>query len=125
MAAFDNDGWYCLKSGLIIQLPEKTEISYSYLLALLNSTLMDYLYKDLVNEDNRVFPEVKTIQLFKLPIIIPDFEVKTKIENFVQNIIVAKKQGQDTLALEQQVDELVYGLYGITEEERMVIEGEK
>lgn len=27
--------------------------------------------------------------------------------------------------LEQQVDELVYGLYGITEEERRVIEGEK
>ncbi len=38
-------------------------------------------------------------------------------------IIEAKKQGQDTTALEQQVDELVYQLYGITEEERRVIEG--
>ena len=36
-------------------------------------------------------------------------------------IIEAKKQGQDTM--EQQVDELVYQLYGITEEERGVIEG--
>ena len=42
----------------------------------------------------------------------------------VDQILDAKKQGQDTLALEQQVDELVYGLYGITEEERRVIEGE-
>ena len=125
MAAFDPDGWYCLKSGLIIQLPEKTELSYFYLLALLNSTLMDYLYRDLVNEDNRVFPEVKTIQLFKLPIATADLEAKTKIENLIMNIIEAKKQGQDTLTLEMQVDELVYGLYGITEEERMVIEGEK
>ncbi|MCI4442733.1 MAG: hypothetical protein JHC39_04430, partial [Lentimicrobium sp.] len=43
----------------------------------------------------------------------------------VDQILEAKKQGQDTTALEQQVDELVYGLYGITEEERRVIEGEK
>ncbi|MFA5970771.1 MAG: Eco57I restriction-modification methylase domain-containing protein [Lentimicrobiaceae bacterium] len=42
----------------------------------------------------------------------------------VDQILEAKKHGQETLALEQQVDELVYGLYGITEEERRLIEWE-
>ncbi|MCX6294444.1 MAG: hypothetical protein NT127_09170, partial [Sphingobacteriales bacterium] len=60
--------WYCLKSGIIIQLPSESKISYSYLLSILNSSLMNFLYQDLVNEGNRIFPEVKPIQLFKLPI---------------------------------------------------------
>jgi type I restriction-modification system DNA methylase subunit len=68
IAAFDEEKWYCLKSGLIIQLPKNSELNYKFLLCLLNSNLMDFLYKDLVNEENRIFPEVKPIQLFKLPI---------------------------------------------------------
>ncbi len=81
IAAFDEEKWYCLKSGLIIQLPMNSELNYKYLLCLLNSNLMNFLYKDLVNEENRIFPEVKPIQLFKLPI--KQIELKAQ-ENFVE-----------------------------------------
>ncbi len=69
LACFDKDQWHCLKSGIIIQLGDNSNINYNYLLALLNSKLMDFLYQDLVGEGSRVFPEVKPVQLFKLPIV--------------------------------------------------------
>jgi len=68
LACYDNEQWYFLKSGIIVQHPDNKKLSYYYLLCLLNSKLMDFLYQGLVGESARVFPEVKPIQLFKLPI---------------------------------------------------------
>lgn len=34
-----------------------------------------------------------------------------------------KKQGQDTTALEKQIDQMVYQLYELTEEEIAIVEG--
>jgi hypothetical protein len=41
----------------------------------------------------------------------------------VENIIAKKAKGEDTAALEREIDELVYGLYGLTAEEIAVVEG--
>ena len=123
MAAYDEEKWYCLKSGIIIQLPGETNISYKYLLGLLNSLLMDFLYNDLVNEDNRIFPEVKPIQLFKLPIKIAPEQIQKSISTIVDKIVEAKKDGDTSLDLENQIDQLVYKLYELTEEEIKIIEG--
>ena len=68
IASYDTEKWYCLKSGIIIQLAENSSLNYNYLIAILNSSTMNFIYNDLVNEGERVFPEVKPIQLFKLPI---------------------------------------------------------
>ena len=122
IAAYDNEKWYCLKSGLIVQLPDNSEIHYFYLLALLNSKLFDFLYHDLVNEDNRIFPEVKPIQLFKLPICSASSKELEKIITIVQNIIESKIMGINTTALETEIDKLVYKLYGLTEEEIEIVE---
>jgi hypothetical protein len=92
MAAYDDNKWYCLKSGIIVQLPDNSNIGYFYLLGLLNSKLMNFLYQDLVGETGRIFPEVKPVQLFKLPI--RDFNKKNKndlslkldIENNVEKV---------------------------------------
>jgi hypothetical protein len=122
IAAYDDEKWYCLKSGIIIQLPNETNLSYKYLLGLLNSSLMDFLYNDLVNEDNRIFPEVKPIQLFKLPIKIADESIQNKISNWVESIIILKREGKATNNLENQIDQMVYELYGLTEEEIKIVE---
>ncbi len=125
MAAFDDEKWYCLKSGIIIQLPRETKIIYKYLLGLLNSSLMDFLYHDLVNEDNRIFPEVKPIQLFKLPIKIATDELQKQVEMNIENIIALKKENPeaDTTVFETQIDHLVYALYDLTAEEIAIVEG--
>lgn len=123
IAAFDNDGWYCLKSGLIIQLANNSDLHYYYLLALLNSKLFNFLYHDLVNEDNRIFPEVKPIQLFKLPIKEADKNEQELIINSVNQILLKKEKGEITTDLENEIDRMVYDLYGLTEEEIAIVEG--
>ncbi|MFN9468268.1 MAG: TaqI-like C-terminal specificity domain-containing protein, partial [Pseudanabaena sp.] len=126
IAAYDEDQWYCLKSGIIVQLPNKSEVQYLYLLALLNSKLMNFLYSDLVNEDVRIFPEVKPIQLFKLPIVVPQRQIQIVLENIVNKIITAKKGDlhADTSELEKAINRLVYKLYQLTYEEVKIIDPE-
>lgn len=125
MAAYDADKWYCLKSGIIIQLPISSKYSYGFLVGLLNSTLMDFLYHDLVNEDNRIFPEVKPIQLFKLPIKqISEIDQAPFIEIVNQIVALKKEDSQsDTSELEAEIDRMVYELYELTEEEILIVEG--
>ena len=86
---------------------------------------MDFLYHDLVNEDNRIFPEVKPIQLFKLPIKIATDKVQKQVEMNIENIIALKKENPeaDTTVFETQIDQLVYALYDLTAEEIAIVEG--
>ncbi len=122
MAAYDDEKWYCLKSGLIIQLPEESKVSYFYLLGLLNSNLMDFIYRDLVNEEARIFPEVKPVQLFKLPIKVSEDKIQKQVEVYVSKVIEYNKMGKDPLEIEKQIDEMVYKLYDLTEEEIKIVE---
>jgi adenine-specific DNA-methyltransferase len=123
IAAYDDEKWYGLKSCLLVQLSDTSDIHYFYLLSLLNSSLMNFLYQDLVNEENRVFPEVKPIQLFKLPIkqITPE-EQKPFIE-LVDKILEKKKSGEETSELENQIDAMVYKLYELSADEIKIVEG--
>jgi len=125
IAAYDDKKWFCLKSGIIIQLPQDTQLNYLYLLGLLNSSLMNFIYTDLVHEEERIFPEVKPIQLFKLPIKVADEKAQIIVEKLVAKIVSIKKKNPqaDTSELEAEIDKLVYQLYGLTEEEIKIVEG--
>ena len=46
-----------------------------------------------------------------------------KIENLVDKIIEIKKKDSDTTKLESKIDEMVYKLYELTEEEIRIVEG--
>lgn len=83
---------------------------------------MDFLYNDLVNEDNRIFPEVKPIQLFKLPIKIASSETQNSISKLVDTITTSKKRGEETTEIEKELDKHVYNVYDLTEEEIAIIE---
>jgi len=143
-ASIDYDQWYCLKSVIIVQLKENSQIKYEYLLAVLNSRLMHFLYDDLVGEQARVFPEVKPVQLFKLPIRIIDFSVSNdksrheKIVDLVGQMLLHNKQlavaqidhektslQRQIDATDQQIDQLVYELYDLTQEEIRTVENKK
>jgi len=78
-ATYDAERWYCLKSVIIIQLKNESKIQYGYILGLFNSKLFRFLYEDLVGERARIFPEVKPVQLFKLPIRTIDFSLSPHI----------------------------------------------
>ena len=84
---------------------------------------MDFLYNDLVNENNRIFPEVKPIQLFKLPIKIASKKYQESISLTVDKITSSIKEGNTSLEFEKALDKLIYQLYNLTEEEIKIIEG--
>ncbi len=67
--AFDENGYYVLNSILVLKLNNQN-FSYKYLVAVLNSTCIDFLYKNLTQEEGRTFAEVKPANVRKL--YIPD-----------------------------------------------------
>ena len=100
-------------------------ISNKYLLALLNSKLLFYL---LYRESNKFRGGYITCtkQYFEnLPIKIVDFSSQLEFIDAVTAIMELKLNNPkaDTLAIEQKIDQLVYQLYGLTEEEIKIVEG--
>jgi len=119
-------------------------LSYSYLLGVLNSKLISWWYQGLIPEKGRVFAEVKVVNLKKLPIRTidftnPDEKAKhDKLVSLVDNMLELQKKYHETRMdrdkelyerqikiLDAQIDRLVYDLYGLSEEEVKVVEGER
>jgi adenine-specific DNA-methyltransferase len=120
VCAYDNEKFYNLNriSNIVIQNKEYT---IKYIIALLNSRLLDYYFNKVFNEY-----EVKPLHLATLPIKILDQVKQSKFGSVVDQILLAKKSdpSADTSALETEIDRLVYDLYGLTEEEIQIVEGE-
>ena len=139
-ASIDTKGYYCLNS-IIIARPKSLDNIF-YLMGLLNSKLLRWLYKNLTQESERVFAEVKPINLRKLPIRTINFDnpkekaMHDKLVNLVDRMLELQKKrhalpatsGREVVEREiavtdERIDDLVYELYGITKGERAIIEG--
>jgi len=68
IAAFDSEGFISRHSTHLLCTKPDTTVSTLYLLTLLNSRLLDFLYEMLVPEKGKAFAEVKTINVEQLPI---------------------------------------------------------
>jgi hypothetical protein len=102
---------------LRILLP-KDNIDLKALLGKINSKLINYYFK--LNFNNK---DIYGYQLESIPIA---FEqgLDSKISKNANRILEIKQadSSADTIALETQIDQLVYQLYGLTEEEIEIIE---
>jgi len=118
--AYDNSNYYAEATTFIM-----TGENLKYLLAILNSKVSEWYFNQIGTTTGMGTNRWKKYKIELLPIKVPTSDEQAKIEALVDHIVAAKKNNPsaDTSILEQQVDELVYGLYGITEEERRVIEG--
>jgi hypothetical protein len=140
-AVIDDGCYYNLNNIYNIEITD-TNYSYEYLLGVLNSKLMIYVYQAIVPERGKVFAEIKKVNLDRLPIPILDLSKKTdraahdKLVSLVDQMLALKKKeqvetvpqtktmiGRQIQALDKQIDTLVYELYGLTEEEIKVVEG--
>lgn len=103
-----------------------------YVLALVNSRYLRWVYNKIVNESGRVFPQVKVTHVKKLPLhVIPSKEQTvfvsivdkilniTKDEDYLENSIKQAKIKE----YERQINQMVYKLYGLTKEEIKIVEG--
>ncbi|MFM6464752.1 MAG: Eco57I restriction-modification methylase domain-containing protein, partial [Planktothrix sp.] len=127
IATIDCDSYYTMNNVIILKIKEEYReiFDYKFILAALNSKLINYIYKQLTQEENRAFAEVKPQNIRKLSIINTSAEHKKNIIDIVNQILTTKKSNPnaDTTILEQQIDQLVYELYGLTEEEIKIVEG--
>jgi hypothetical protein len=97
-------------------------IDNRYLLAILNSKLLDYYNKQMYITNQQGFPQILMTDLELLPIKIT--EEQQPFIDLVDQILAAKaaNPAADTSALESEIDRMVYDLYGLTEDEIEIIE---
>ena len=71
--------------------------------------------------------EVKPQRIRSLPISMGTPQQREQITKLVDCILAAKRENPaaDTSVLEKQIDQLVYKLYGLTEEEIAIVEGKR
>ncbi len=102
-------------------------LNIKYVLAICNSKYIAFVYNRLVKESGRVFPQVKITHVKKLPLVIASADTQTKIVSYVDQILAAKQNDStaDTTALELEIDQMVYKLYGLTPEEIAIVEGKR
>ena len=91
-----------------------------YLLGVLNSTYAIRLLSDIRGGDYHIYPE----HIRNLPIPLVSAEQQAPIIALVDTILSKKQQnpGADTAAEESAIDNLVYQLYGLTEDEIKMVE---
>ena len=101
----------------------KSEIDILFYLGILNSKLLFWYFQNINNEFDQLFPKIKVKEFNSLPV--PSIEYASEeISSIVSNILGLKARDKkyDISQLENQIDQLVYQLYGLTEEEIKIIE---
>ena len=110
-----------------------------FLLGIINSKLMAFYFRKKYNRQDKTFPEIRVYELVTLPIKKLDnskLPIKNGIEKYVNQLLLFNKELQTKTLPEKseqlkhriehtegKIDELVYRLYGLTEEEIGIIEG--
>ncbi|MEA5560785.1 DUF7149 domain-containing protein [Planktothrix agardhii] len=125
IATIDDEQFICMNNLHVITINQNSDLSLRYLLALINSKLLDYYHFLLNPEKGEALAEVKKENVEKLPIKVISLDKQKVFIHKVDAILMAKKSNPnaDTTILEQQIDQLVYELYGLTEEEIKIVEG--
>ncbi|MFA5296644.1 MAG: Eco57I restriction-modification methylase domain-containing protein [Lutibacter sp.] len=104
---------------------EETKESYEYLLSIANSKLLWWFLKttgDTLQGDARTF-KTNYLNPFPLPIIVGQ-EIENNISEKVKLVMEQKKLNSkgNTTTIEKEIDQLVYELYELTEEEIAIVE---
>ena len=108
-----------------IKVDEKLGYKIKFVLALLNSKLLDFYYKKKFStKKEEAFPEIQTYLYEQLPLPIVNQEQQNKVINIVDTILQLKSvnNNADTSSLENEINVIVYDLYGLTDAEIKVIE---
>ncbi len=119
-----DEGEYYVEATAFVMTGEHLK----YLLGLLNSTPVFYFFKMFYAGGGLGSTGIRYKKTFIKKLPIPQITPQNKhlaeqIENLVDQILQRKKQDKraDTKHLEAQIDELVFELYGLSEDERRVI----
>lgn len=142
MATYVEDTFCNYKTILNVNPSEQTTFSMKYLLGILNSRLLSFLYPYLSNKlVAKAFPRLSVGDVKRLPIAVPNLknlgdkarhtrlvELVDKMLALVPKLRAAKTEAERATlqnavtATDREIDALVYELYGLTEEEIKLVE---
>lgn len=111
-----------------ITLRDDVQEDLRFILALLNSKLMEYVFKKTTVPKANGFFIYKTMFLNNLPLIRINFSEKAErvahdeLVKLVDNATATVLKGLDTEPIEAEIDRLVYQLYGLNEPEILIVE---
>jgi hypothetical protein len=117
VCALDLNGEYYPLNNFSFIVSENNN-SLKALLGIINSKFMNWYFSNSFVDYN-IKP--KYIDQLPLPSKINSIEIEGKVIEIISQ--KAKDKEADTRALENQIDKLVYDLYGLTEEEIKIVEG--
>lgn len=131
VSTYDEEQFFALNT-LYILIPKeaKEQVTLKYLLALLNSSLMNWVYSK-----TWVGWQVTIPALNILPIKVADTDTKQRLDGLVEKMLKLNKQlnnpevthqketiQKEIVSIDHQINNEVYDLYGLTEKERKTIE---
>ena len=116
--AYSDSEMYCNNKGFVM-----TGESLKYLCALLNSALITWLIKNTARTTGVGLTQWEKFAVERLPIPRINTAKQRPFVRLVDRILEAKDAdpAADTEEMEAEIDRLVYGLYGLTEEETVSI----
>jgi hypothetical protein len=118
----DNNHFVGFSFSTIIQQNKKYDLKY--ILAILNSKYaLNWFWKN--GKKRGAGVDIGVEKLRQFPIKVVDEQAQKPVIKLVERILAAKAKNPqaDTSKLEEEIDQLVYQLYGLTEEEIKIVEG--
>ncbi len=121
-ATYDSTKFYALQNYNVLIVTD-SKFSTKYVLGIINSKLISNYYELFFNDKN-----IKRVQLLSLPIKVATDAEQQKIANLVDRLLSlmsdcnVEKHKTEIKKANEEIDECVYKLYGITETERKLIE---
>ncbi|MCX6148091.1 MAG: hypothetical protein NTW25_12720, partial [Candidatus Kapabacteria bacterium] len=122
IATLDNEiGFYPIDTVNVVKL-QSEDIDFNLaVLGILNSKLITFFYQEISQEGGRILAQVKPSRVKAVPV--PNLINTKSLSNLVQKIIDKKQENKETTSEEAQIDQLVYKLYDLKEEEIKIVEG--
>jgi adenine-specific DNA-methyltransferase len=117
-------GNYCVKNGAYgITIRPKYEKFKNEIIGILNSKLLWFYLQNTGNVLRGGYFRFNTKYIVPFPI--PDFSQNTTFDlsKYVEKAFEAKENGKKSIDYESKIDQLVYELYGLTEDEIKIVEG--
>jgi hypothetical protein len=129
-AALDKTGKINPINTVYVIKSHDNNIDLRYIAALLSSKLLSYFVRAryMSTHMRGGYIELRVFEVEKLPIVVPDFSKPYSKKNYekilklVDKLIETETSSKKKNQLDKQINDLVYDLYGINNDERQIIE---
>ena len=141
IASLDKEQKYALNTLVVITPKEECPYNLRFILALLNSRVLNFYYLHFLKSSKKVFSEIQARQVGRLPIPVLDLsqessrQVHKRVVSLVDKLVEAKGQLHDARseqqqslmsakcgAFDRQIDQLLYEVFNLDREEISQIE---